>query len=154
MEQNLQVYVVALVEIILLWNASNLSNPCDIIFYQCGVYLLYLQCLWLKRLKSKFHNNRNMKDSQLPIVQQNSAKFGVKKAKKDSTVDDRCQMFGIANYQTTKPDSEEEASTLRHIKVMQDLYKSRKEIDMTKANSLMSLTLYARRSEIISFIFF
>ena len=59
-------------------------------------------------------------------------------------------MFGMVNYKPDRPESEDEHSTDKHIQWLQQSFKSRKSSDEHKVDTLMGLTLYKRRDDILS----
>ena len=81
-----------------------------------GLAFSCFQTLWLKRLRSKFHNNRKREESALDVVIANQQKFG-KSSKKEANEHKGNQksgsgeMFGMANYLPSAPASEDQEST-------------------------------------------
>ena len=109
--------------------------------------------MWLKRIRSKFYNNQKRKESSLQVVQEASAKFTPKKklvATAQSSQAEGTQMYGMKNYLPEKPVSEDKESTERHIKALQETFKSRGKMDMKKVYKLMDLTFYKRREDIVA----
>ena len=88
-------------------------------------------------------------------VQEKRARFGQQNIKQESGTSaggekDNMPLFGCKNYKPEIPHTADEESTKRHISHMKEAYKARKEIETSKIDNLMGLTLYARRDEILN----
>lgn len=87
---------------------------------------------------------------QAKEVQQKRATYGQQNVKLEpSTSTDETPLFGCINYQPIKPETEDEESTNRHVASMREAFKARKTVDTDSIETLMGLTLYSRREDIL-----
>lgn len=89
--------------------------------------------------------------SETEDFKKRSDRYGHKKVKIDTCTSSgknkSSKMYGFENYCPEKPDTKDEESTKKHIAWLQDAFKARKSVDVSKVETLMSLTLYMRRNE-------